>query len=110
MGSTYSLFEIAIEALKKVHNPHDRLSLAHALQTVDYDVMCGPINMNLKSSNPMLASPAKGIGIISPVGVQWKPGSTDLVGHRKFSWSQWVVDNSLNKHVPVNGTLEPTNA
>jgi len=51
--------------------------------------------------------PAKGIGIISPVGVQWKPGSTDLVGHHKYAWSQWVVDNSLNKHIPINGTLEP---
>ena len=110
MGSTYSLFEIAIQALKKVSNPHNRRSLAHALQTVNYTGMCGPINMNLKSSNPMLASPAKGIGMIMPVGVQWKPGSTDLVGHKKYAWSQWVVDNSLNKHVRLNGTLEPTNA
>ncbi len=110
MGSTYSLFEIAIEAFKSVKNPHDRLAVAHALQVVKYDGMCGPINMNSKSSNPLLASPAKGIGMIMPVGVQWKPGSKDLVGHRKYPWSQWVVDNSLNKHVPVNGDLEPTNA
>jgi branched-chain amino acid transport system substrate-binding protein len=110
MGSTYSLFEVAIEGLKKVSNPHDRLALAKALQTVNYDGMCGPINMNLKSSNPLLNSPAKGIGMIMPVGVQWKPGSTDLVGHHKYAWSQWVVDNTLNKHVPLNGTLEPTNA
>jgi len=110
MGSTYSLFEIAIQGLKKVTNPHNRLALAKALQIVNYDGMCGPINMNSKSKNPMLASPAKGIGIISPVGVQWKPGSTDLVGHKKYPWSQVVVDNSLNKHVPINGTLEPTNA
>lgn len=110
MGSTYSLFEVAIEGLKRVKNPHDRLALAHALQTVNYTGMCGPINMNLKSSNPLLASPAKGIGMVMPVGVQWKPGSTELVGHKKYKWSQWVVDNSLNKHVPLNGTLEPTNA
>jgi branched-chain amino acid transport system substrate-binding protein len=110
MGSTYSLFEVAIQGLKRVTNPHNRLGLAKALQTVNYDGMCGPINMNLKSSNPLLASPAKGIGMIMPVGVQWKPGSTDLVGHKKYAWSQVVVDNSLNKHVPLNGTLEPTNA
>ncbi|MHB1089395.1 MAG: ABC transporter substrate-binding protein [Acidimicrobiales bacterium] len=110
MGSTYSLFEIAIQGLKRVKNPHDRLALAHALQTVNYNGMCGPINMNFKSNNPMLASPAKGIGMVMPVGVQWKPGSTELVGHKKYQWSQWVVDNSLNKHVHLNGTLEPTNA
>lgn len=110
MGSTYSLFEVAIEGLKKVKNPHDRLDLAEALQTVSYDGMCGPISMNLKSSNPMEASPAKGIGMIMPVGVQWKPGSTKLVGHRKYAWSQWIVDNSLNPHIPVNASLEPTNS
>jgi len=109
MGSTYSLFEVAIEGLKRVKNPHNRLALANALQTVNYTGMCGPINMNLKSPNPLLASPAKGIGMIMPVGVQWKPGSTSLVGHKKYKWSQWVVDNTLNKHVPMNGTLEPTN-
>ena len=72
--------------------------------------MCGPINMRSTSSNPLAASPAPGIGIIQPIGVQWKPGSTELVGHKKFSWSQWVVDNSLNKSIPINGTLDPTNA
>ncbi len=110
MGSTYALFEIAIVALKKVSNPHNRLDVAHALQSVNYEGMCGPINMNAKSADPLLASPAKGIGIIQPVGVQWKRGSTDLVGHKKYPWSQWVVDNSLNKKIPINGTLEPTNA
>ena len=109
MGSTYSLFEVAIQALKKVTNPHNRLDLAHALQTVNYHGMCGPINMNSRSTNPLVASPAKGIGMIQPVGVQWKPGSTALVGHKKYQWSQWVVDNSLNKAVHVNGHLEPTN-
>ncbi|MGH3731994.1 MAG: ABC transporter substrate-binding protein [Acidimicrobiales bacterium] len=108
MGSSYSLFEITIEALKKVKSPHDREALAEALQHVSYDGICGPINMNEKSSDPMLASPATGIGIVSPVGVQWKPGSTKLVGGVKYPWSQYVVDNSLNKDVKLNGTLEPT--
>jgi hypothetical protein len=66
--------------------------------------------MRSTSSNPLQASPAPGIGIIQPVGVQWKPGSTELVGHKKFAWSQWVVDHSLNKSVPINGSLDPTNA
>jgi branched-chain amino acid transport system substrate-binding protein len=110
MGSTYSLFEVAIEALKKIKNPHNRLDLAEALQHVKYDGMCGPINMRSTSSNPLAASPAPGIAIIQPVGIQWKPGSTELVGHKKFSWSPWIVDNSLNKSIPTNATLDPTNA
>lgn len=104
MGSTYSLFEIVIEALKKVKNPHDRTAVASALQEVNYTGMCGPINF-AASTNP-----AKGIGIIKPVGIQWKPGSTELVGHKKWSWSPWVVDNTLNPDIPLQATLEPTNA
>jgi hypothetical protein len=64
--------------------------------------------MNLKSKDPLLASPAPGIGIVPPVGIQWKPGSTSLVGGIKYLWSPRVVDNSLNKDVKINGTLEPT--
>ena len=104
MGSTYSLFEIVIEALKKVKNPHDRAAVAHAFTEVKYDGMCGPLNFSAASN------PAKGIGIINPVGIQWKPGSTSLVGHKKFSWSPWVVDNTLNKDIPIQAALEPTNS
>ena len=104
MGSTYSLFEVVIQALKKVNNPHDRKAVAHAIQTVNYVGMSGPLNFSAKSA------PAPGIGIIKPVGIQWKPGSKATVGNKKWSWSPYVVDNTLNKHVPLTGTLEPTNA
>jgi branched-chain amino acid transport system substrate-binding protein len=110
MGSTYSLFEVAVEALRSVKNPHNRLDLAEALQRVKYDGMCGPLNMRSTSSDPLVASPAPGIAMIQPVGVQWKPGSAELVGHKKWAWSPWVVDNTLNKSIPTNATLDPTNA
>ncbi len=103
MGSTYSLFEIVIEALKKVKNPHDRQAVANALKEVNYVGMCGPLNFSAKTA------PAKGIGIIKPVGIQWKPGSTKLVGGKKWPWSPYVVDNSLNPHIPLQASLEPTN-
>ncbi len=104
MGSTYALFEIVIEALKKVKNPHDRQAVAGALQEVNYVGMNGALNF-AASTNP-----AKGIGIIKPVGIQWKPGSTELVGHKKWPWSPYVVDNTLNPHIPLQASLEPTNA
>lgn len=104
MGSTYSLFEVAIQALKKVRNPHNRKDLANALHHVRYTGMSGPLNF-AASSNP-----APGIGIIKPVGIQWKRGSKETVGHKKWKWSPYVVDHTLNKHVPLTGTLEPTNA
>ena len=110
MGSTYSLFEVAVEALRSVKNPHNRLDLAEALQRVKYDGMCGPLNMRSTSSDPLVASPAPGIAMIQPVGIQWKKGSSELVGHKKWNWSPWVVDNTLNKSIPTNATLDPTNA
>jgi branched-chain amino acid transport system substrate-binding protein len=95
LGSAYALFEIAFEGFKRVDTPHDRAQLAAALHKVDYTGMCGPIDF--------AKGPAPGVGIINPVGIQWKPGKK-LFG-KKFAWEPFVVDNSLNKHVPINGDL-----
>ena len=104
MGSTYSLFEVVIEALKKVRNPHDRKAVANAMKEVAYVGMCGPLNFSASTN------PARGVGVIKPIGIQWRRGSKELVGHRRFAWSPWVVDNTLNRHIPLQATLAPTNA
>jgi branched-chain amino acid transport system substrate-binding protein len=98
LGSSYSLFEVAIEALKASDDPHDHAQVAHNLQHVRYAGICGPLDF--------AAGPAPGVGIINPVGVQWKPGKK-LFG-KKYPWQEFVVDNSLNKDVPINGDLVPT--
>ena len=48
--------------------------------------------------------PAPGVGIIPPVGVQWKKATG------KFPFEMQVVDNSLNPNVKIQAKLEPTNA
>jgi branched-chain amino acid transport system substrate-binding protein len=96
IGSTYSLFEVAKEAFTAASDPHDKAEVAKAFHNVNYTGMCGPINF--------AGGPAPGVGIIKPVGVQWKPGTG------KDPFEMVVVDNSLNKKVPIGGTLEPTNA
>lgn len=95
LGSSYSLFEVAVEAFKSVSDPHNKVAVATALHKLSYTGMCGPINFT--------NGPAPGVGIINPVGVQWKPGT-------QFPWEMKVVDNSLNKSVPIQADLEPTNA
>ncbi len=95
IGSTYSLFEIAKEAFTAVSDPHDKAAVASELHKVNYNGICGPLDF--------AKGPAPGVGIIEPVGVQWKKGTT-------YPWEMQVVDNSLNKSVPVTATLEPTNA
>jgi len=96
LGSSYSLFEVAVEAFKSVSDPHDKAEVANALHKMSYSGMCGPVNFT--------NGPAPGVGIINPVGVQWKTSTS------KYPWEMKVVDNSLNKSVPIEADLEPTNA
>lgn len=94
LGSTYSLFEVAFEAFKSASDPHDAKEVAAQLRNMNLQSICGPLNF--------AAGPVPGVAIIEPVGVQWKPG-------KDYPWSMYVVDNSANSAVPINGTLEPTN-
>jgi branched-chain amino acid transport system substrate-binding protein len=98
LGSTYALFEVAKEAFSAVSDPHDKAEVANALHNVSYSGMCGPINF--------ASGPAPGVGIIPPVGVQWKAQSASS----KYPVEMKVVDNSLNKSVPIGADLVPTNA
>jgi branched-chain amino acid transport system substrate-binding protein len=95
LGSVHSLFEIAHEALTGVDDPHSKTAVAAKLKTLSYTGISGPLNWT--------EGPVPGVAIQQPVGVQWKKGT-------KFPYSMAVVDNSLNPSVPLNGTLEPTNA
>ncbi len=99
MGSTYSLFEVVVEALKLVDDPHDKAQLAAALHKVHYSGLTGPLNF--------ATGPAPGVAIVKPVGIQWKPGTNSL--GKKFPFQPFVVDNSQNPAVPINGDLVPTN-
>ncbi len=94
LGSTYSLFEVAQIAMTAVSDPHDKNALAAELQKVSYEGMSGPLDF--------AKGPFPGIGIVNPVGVQWKPG-------KNYPWEMVVVDNSINSAVPIGGDLVPTN-
>jgi branched-chain amino acid transport system substrate-binding protein len=96
IGSTYSLFEVAKEAFTAASDPHDKAAVAQAIHNVNYTGMCGALNFT--------GGPAPGVAIINPVGVQWKQSSG------KYPFEMKVVDNSLNKDVPIGAKLEPTNA
>jgi branched-chain amino acid transport system substrate-binding protein len=95
IGSSYSLFEIAHQAFTSASDPHDKQEIAHAIHTVNYTGMSGPLNFS--------RGPAPGVALIQPVGVQWKAGTSG------FPFEMKVVDHSLNKDVPVEADLQPTN-
>ncbi len=96
IGSSYSLFEVVKEAFSKVSDPHDKAEVAAAMHKVSYTGMCGAIDFP--------SGPAPGVGIIPPVGVQWKKATG------KYPFVMQVVDNSLNPSVKIQAKLEPTNA
>jgi branched-chain amino acid transport system substrate-binding protein len=96
IGSSYALFEVANAAFGSVSDPHDKTEVANALHNVSYTGMCGAINF--------AGGPAPGVGIILPVGVQWKAATG------KHPFVMQVVDNSLNPSVKVQADLKPTNA
>ena len=95
LGSTYSLFEVAQLAFAGVDDPHNHDAVAAVLGKISYQGICGPLDFG--------KGPQPGIGMMRPVGVQWKKGT-------KHPWEMVVVDNSLNPDVPVGGDLEATNA
>lgn len=96
LGTTYSLFEVAHEAFKQSSDPHDRKDVASKLRSLNYTGMCGKLDFT--------SGPVPGVAIIPPVGVQWKKGTGS------YPYELQVVDNTLNKNVPITADLQPTNA
>ena len=95
LGSVHSLFEVAHAAMTGIDNPKDKKALATKLNSLSYTGISGPLDWT--------KGPVPGVAIQQPVGVQWRKGT-------KYPYSMVVVDNSLNKTVPTNGDLLPTNA
>jgi branched-chain amino acid transport system substrate-binding protein len=95
LGSVYSLFEIAVQALKTADDPKNRDEVAKNLREMKIECMSGKLDFT--------AGPQPGIAIQHPVGGQWRKGT-------KFPWDVVIVDNTGNPDVPVGGDLLPTNA
>lgn len=95
LGSIYSLFEIAIQALRGADDPKDKDQVAKNLREMKLSCMSGDLDFT--------AGPEPGIAIQHPVGGQWREG-------KQFPWDIAIVDNTPNSAVPIGGDLLPTNA
>jgi hypothetical protein len=97
--SNYTLFEIAYAAFQLVDNPHDHTALANALYQVKLpEAVAGPIDYTTTDKKK---SPAPGVAITLPVGIQWQKGT-------KYPLEFKVVDNTLLPAAKINGDLLPT--
>jgi branched-chain amino acid transport system substrate-binding protein len=95
LGSVYSLFEIAVQALRSASDPRDRKDVADKLKNMKINGISGPLDFT--------TGPQPGIALQKICGGQWRPGT-------QFPWDMAIVDNTFNTDIPVNGTLQPTNA
>jgi branched-chain amino acid transport system substrate-binding protein len=95
LGPSLALFDVAAAVLKA--------AVAAQLFKVKYDGICGPLDFTTGPAPAPGAPVIPGIGLIRPLGVQWKKGTG------KYPYDMIVVDNSLNKDVPVGGDLVATN-
>jgi branched-chain amino acid transport system substrate-binding protein len=95
LGSVYSLFEIAVQALRTASDPRDHKDVADKLKNMKINGISGPLDFT--------TGPQPGVALQKICGGQWRPGT-------QFPWDMTIVDNKFNPEVPVNGTLQPTNA
>jgi branched-chain amino acid transport system substrate-binding protein len=96
LGSVYSLFEVAYQALTKAGDPHDRKAVASELRSMKITGMSGELDFT--------AGPVPGVAVQKIVGAQWRTGTSG------FPYSMYVVDNDTDSAVPTNGQLLATNA
>ena len=63
------------------------------------------VNLPMAVAGPLdfaSGSPAPGVAITPPVGVQWQKGT-------KYPLEMQVVDNTLQPHAKITADLKPTN-
>jgi branched-chain amino acid transport system substrate-binding protein len=97
IGYVHSLFEVAIDALKRASDPSDAASVIEAIKATDLDTVVGKINWGKdKDLGPIAANVCK-----TPlVGGQWRTKDGK-------SFELVVVDNSHAPEVPAGGKMEP---
>lgn len=97
IGYIHSLFEFAVDTLKRAADPTDSDAIVDAIAKVDLQTITGPIKFNQENVPPF----ARANLCRTPlVGGQWKlkeDGKYDII----------IVDNQTAPEIPVAGKMEP---
>ena len=96
IGYVYSLFEVAIDALKRASDATDSASIIEAIKATNLDTIIGKVNWGKdKDLGPIAANVSK-----TPlVGGQWRTKDNK-------TFELVVVDNSHAPEVPAGGKME----
>ena len=95
IGFVHSLFEVAVDALKRAQDPSDGAALAKAIGATKLDTVVGPIAFGSDKVPPFAA---KNIAKTPLVGGQWR-----LDGDK---YKIVVTENSLAPQIPVGGKMQ----
>ncbi|HVY19793.1 MAG TPA: ABC transporter substrate-binding protein [Bauldia sp.] len=97
IGYVYSLFEVAIDVLKRASDASDSASVIEAIKATNLDTIVGKINWGKdKDLGPIAANVCK-----TPlVGGQWRTKDNK-------SFELVIVDNSHASDIPAGGKMEP---
>jgi branched-chain amino acid transport system substrate-binding protein len=97
IGFIHSLFEVAIDVIKRADDPKDPQALVAAIAATDLQTIVGPVKWDGANLPPFAA---RNVAKTPLVSGQWRrkdDGKFDLV----------IVDNQNAPEIPAGGTMEP---
>ena len=95
IGFVHSLFEVAIDALKRAPDPKDGAAVAKAIGATKLDTIVGPIAFGASNVPPFAA---KNIAKTPLVGGQWR-----LTGDK---YAMVVTENTAAPQIPLGGSMQ----
>jgi len=97
IGFVYSLFEVALDVIKRAGDASDPEALVKAVQATDLDTIVGKVHW---SADGPLGPIGANVSKTPLVGGQWR------IRDDKKSFDLFIVDNSNAPAIPVAGKLE----
>ena len=91
----YAVFEVVADAIKRTENIDDKESILSAVVATELDTMCGPVNWDGGTNNPV-----QNVSTTPLVGGQWVKGT-------KYPFDLAIVGNSLAGDIPLTAELQP---
>jgi len=100
LGFRYALYEVGLNAFKRVQNPESPASLIEAIRTTKLDTIVGPLQWQGPPPNQWTQNPVKNVCTTPEVGGQWVPG-------KKWQYDIVVVTNARYPPIPVERKMVP---
>jgi branched-chain amino acid transport system substrate-binding protein len=82
LGYSHAIWEVALDALKRSGNPHDKAAVRDALKATNLNTLIGPVNF--------ATGPHPNVSTTPIFGGQWVPGE-------RWMYDLKIVDNSVNQ-------------